>query len=158
MSGHSHDNMAPPGALALAGALVGLSLLLVLGVRFDWLAPSPTAASLRSDAGVAPVAERLLRFSDRSDGAVVVEDAVSATTVAVIGREGSGFIRGVMRGLARERRMHGAGQQPPFRLTAWNDGALSLVDTATGRVIELNGFGPTNRAAFARLLTADGAR
>jgi putative photosynthetic complex assembly protein len=63
----------------------------------------------------------------------------------------------VLRGLARERRQHGIGAEPPFRLTLWANGALSLVDTATGRVIELDGFGQTNRAAFARLLKGPAA-
>jgi putative photosynthetic complex assembly protein len=57
-----------------------------------------------------------------------------------------------MRGLARERRQHSIGAAPPFRLTLWRNGMLSLVDTATGRTVELDGFGPTNRAAFARFL------
>lgn len=152
MSAHSHDNMAPPGALALAGGLVAMSLLLVAAVRLDLVAPSPSPAQERAEAHVALARERLLSFADRADGAVVVTDARTAATVAVIGREGSGFIRGVMRGLARERRMHGQGAAAPFRLTEWRDGALSLTDTATGRTIELAGFGPTNRAAFAVLL------
>ena len=59
-----------------------------------------------------------------------------------------------MRGLARERRMHGIGSEAPFTLTQWRDGELTLTDSATGRSIELNAFGTTNRAAFAALLRA----
>jgi len=95
----------------------------------------------------------MLRFAD-VDGAVVVTNAQNGATVASFGQEGSGFIRGVMRGLARERRMHGHGPQAPFRLTRYVDGQLSLTDMATGRVIELNGFGHTNVAAFNGLLEA----
>lgn len=152
MSSHAHDQMAPPGAIALAGGLVVLSLLLVGAVRLDLVSPAPSAAAERARAQVAPVRERLLTFADRADGAVVVTDMSSGAEVAVIGREGGGFIRGVMRGLARERRMHGLGGAQPFRLTEWSDGELSLTDTGTGRIIELGGFGPTNRAAFAALL------
>ena len=55
-----------------------------------------------------------------------------------------------MRGLARERRSHGFGNDAPFTLTAWRDGELSLTDTATGRSIELTAFGADQpRAAFA---------
>jgi putative photosynthetic complex assembly protein len=68
----------------------------------------------------------------------------------------NGFVRGVLRGLARERRRQEIGQQPPFRLTLWDDGRLSLEDETTGRRIELEAFGPTNLAAFARLLAAKG--
>jgi len=152
MSAGTHGTIAPPAALRLGAGLVGLSLLLVAAVRHDMVDPLPSAAALRAEAGVAVVSERLLRFADRPDGSVVVTDARTGAAVARIGREGSGFIRGVMRGLARERRQHGIGAAPPFRLTLWRNNMLSLVDTATGRTIELDGFGPTNRAAFARFL------
>lgn len=152
MSAHAHDNVLPPGALRLAGALVAATLALVISVQAGLLDRAPTAAELRTEAGVQPLAERMLHFTDRADGAVVVSDARTGAEVAVIGREGGGFIRGVMRGLARERRMHHRGAVAPFRLTQWRDGALSLTDTATGRIIELGSFGPDNRAAFARLL------
>lgn len=157
MSEHSHDNMAPPAAIKAAAVLVLLSLVLVAGVRLGLWQPAPAAAERRAEAQLVPVTERLLHFRDRaSDGNVVVTDATSGQQVAALGREGSGFVRGVMRGLARERRMHDDDRQAPFRLAQWPDGALSLTDTATGRVIELGGFGPDNRAAFARFLISRG--
>ena len=71
---------------------------------------------MRAQANIAPVQSRTLRFVDRADGAVVIADADQRrdrgshrTPV-----EQTGFIRGVMRGLARERRMHGVGERPPF--------------------------------------------
>lgn len=149
---HTHDNLVPPAALKAAAATVLLSVALVASVRVGLLPATPPASELRRAAAIAPRADRLLRFDDRPDGTVHVTDARTSATVAVIGREGSGFIRGVLRGLARERRQHGIGSGPPFRLTLWANSALSLVDTTTGRVIELDGFGTTNRAAFARLL------
>lgn len=152
MSAHSHDRMVPPGALAAAGALVLLSLGLVSAVRLGLVDPSPGATAVRAEAGTRPTAERMLRFEDQADGTVLVSDATAGETVALIGQEGSGFIRGVMRGLARERRMYGAGSETAFRLTMWGNGMLSLTDPVTGRTVELNGFGPDNRAAFARLL------
>jgi putative photosynthetic complex assembly protein len=152
MSAQTQDSIAPPGALRLAAGLILTSLLLVTAVRLDIVPPTATAAERRAEARVAPAAERMLRFADSSDGSVVVTDARTGDAIARIGREGSGFIRGVMRGLARERRQHRIGAAPPFRLTLWRNGMLSLVDTATGRTVELDGFGPTNRAAFARFL------
>jgi putative photosynthetic complex assembly protein len=150
---HSHENMVPAAAVKLAAGFVIGTLLLVTAVRFEWLPQTPSASELRTSAGVQPVAERLLRFAD-VNGAVVVTNARTGETVASFGQQGSGFIRGVMRGLARERRMHGHGPQAPFRLTRYADGQLSLIDMATGRIIELNGFGHTNVAAFNRLLEA----
>ncbi len=153
MSAHSHDNMVPPGALVAAAALVLMSLMLVASVRLGLVDAAPTAAVQRADAGAVPTAERMLRFEDQADGKVRISDARDNSSVALIGQEeGSGFIRGVMRGLARERMMHDAGPEAAFRLTLWPDGALSLEDPVTGRIVELGSFGPDNRAAFARLL------
>ena len=86
-----------------------------------------------------------------------IEDAATGGTAGLVAAGSrSGFIRGVMRGLARDRRMRGIGEAPPFRLTLWRDGELSLLDEATGRAIELSAFGSTNRAAFAALLPHGG--
>lgn len=150
---HSHDNMIPVGAIRLAGLLVAASLVFVVAVRVNLLPASPTAATLRQQAHVAVVGDRQLLFADQN-GFVRVTDAQNGGVVAMIGQQGSGFIRGVMRGLARERRMHGFGGDRPFRLTLYADGELALTDMATGRLIELNGFGGTNRAAFLRLMEA----
>jgi len=148
---HHHDNMVPPAALGLGGLLVIASLVLVTAVKVDLLPASKSAAQLRAEAGIRPVAERMLRFAD-VNGFVQVTDAKTGNTVAMLGQEGSGFIRGVMRGLARERRLHHLGASDPFRLTLYADTQLVLTDTATGRIIELTGFGETNRAAFLALL------
>lgn len=150
--GHSHENMVPTGAIVFAGVLVLSAFAMVASVRSHLLPAAPTQSELRNEKHVPAVAERLLHFADTPDGFVQVTDARSGAVVARIGQEGSGFIRGVMRGLARERRMHHLDASQPFRLTLWGDTSLTLVDTATGRIIELNGFGHTNRGAFYRLL------
>jgi putative photosynthetic complex assembly protein len=77
--------------------------------------------------------------------------------VALLAPGTNGFIRGVLRGLARERRQHNVGAEPPFRLTRWDNGHLSLEDPQTGRRIELGSFGPTNAEAFSRLLARGSA-
>lgn len=150
---HSHANMVPSGAVALATGVVAASVLLVVAVRADWLPASQSPVEKRAAAQLQPVTERLLRFADVG-GNVQVTDARTGAVVGSFGQEGSGFIRGVMRGLARERRMYRVGAEPPFRLALYPDTQLVLTDTATGRVIELGGFGATNRAAFAQLLEA----
>jgi putative photosynthetic complex assembly protein len=57
-----------------------------------------------------------------------------------------------MRGFARWRRREEVGLEPPFLLTRWSDGRLSIEDVATHERIELVAFGQTNFAAFAHLL------
>ena len=137
----------------MAGALVGFALLATVTVRVLHIAPSASPVALRAAEHTTPVASRDLRFVDRADGAVVITDARTGQVAHIVkAGEQTGFIRGVMRGLARDRKMRGIGNAPPFTLTAWHDGQLSLVDTATGRTLELTAFGSTNRAAFAALL------
>ena len=46
----------------------------------------------------------------------------------------SGFVRGTLRGLARERKRMGLGAEQPFVLMGRADGRLTLKDPATGRV------------------------
>jgi len=150
---HDHANMLPRGTLVIAGAMVVFALTATTLVRITGMPPAASPVAERAEQKVAPLAERVLRFSDRADGAVVIDDVLTGRTAAVIAPgEQTGFTRGVMRGLARDRHMRGIGAEPPFRLTAWANGQLSLTDTATGRTIELSSFGATNRATFAALL------
>lgn len=106
----------------------------------------------------AQVDYRDLRFADRTDGAVVVRDAVNGQEIAVLPAGGDGFVRGVVRSLVRDRRGRGLGDETPFRLARTNDGRLVLEDRSTATEITLNAFGPTNVAAFARLLDKGGDR
>ncbi|MCC5885157.1 MAG: hypothetical protein JJT88_01855 [Gammaproteobacteria bacterium] len=95
---------------------------------------------------------RELLFLDRSDGAVVILDYPGGETVDVLSPGTHGFVRGVMRGMARERRSKKVGTEPPYRLSSWSDGRLTLDDPSTGRWVELVAFGPDNFQAFAQLL------
>lgn len=156
---HHHGDMLPRGTLILAGSLLAFALAATSIVRIAGIPPAASPVAMRAAANIAEVETRRLRFVDRADGAVVIIDADRGGTASVIepGQQ-TGFIRGVMRGLARDRRMRGIGNGPPFTLALWQDGQLSLTDSATGRSIELTAFGTANRAAFAALLETKGAR
>jgi putative photosynthetic complex assembly protein len=153
MSTHSHADMLPKGTLITAGALVLFAFTITATMRIAHVPASASPVAMRYANHMVPVASRNLRFIDRADGAVVIQDADKGDNASIIepGQK-TGFIRGVMRGLARERRMSGIGDQPPFNLSLWRDGELSLTDSATGRSIELTAFGSTNRASFLVLL------
>lgn len=149
----THAETLPKGALVTAGALVLFALAATTAVRVAHVAPAASPELVRAAEHARPVASRSLRFVDRADGAVVITDVGTGGVAGMVNPGAtSGFIRGVMRGLARDRHMRGIGEGPPFTLTLWQDGQLSLVDTATGRTLELGAFGNTNRAAFAELL------
>jgi putative photosynthetic complex assembly protein len=96
------------------------------------------------------VGQRKLRFLDAGDKSVRVLDADSGIEVyRVVGE--AGFIRGILRGMARERRRLGKGVAEPFQLSL-DAGLLVLTDLATGQRVELTAFGHTNAGAFARML------
>lgn len=156
---HSHANTVPRPALVMAGLLVAITLALTGLVRTGLLPREAVPAAARAEAGATATASRNLAFADRADGAVVVTDVDRHAVLALLRGEndGGGFVRGVMRGMARERKMHGIGPAAPFTLTRWSDGGLTLRDPATGRAIELGSFGETNRAAFARFLAEPAA-
>ena len=103
------------------------------------------------------VVERTLRFVDRPDGGIAVVDARSGRTLDVMQGE-QGFLRGTLRGMARERRRSGIDDSTPLSLLARADGRLTLVDPATGRRIDLESFGPTNAAVFARWIAPPTAK
>jgi putative photosynthetic complex assembly protein len=101
-----------------------------------------------------PVRSAELRFEDRDDGAVVARDARDDREVAVIEPGSNGFVRGVLRGMFRTRRLESISSREPFRLTEESDGRLVLSDPHSGRAVELRSFGGTNYDAFSTLLAA----
>ena len=60
---------------------------------------------------------------------------------------------GVVTGIGRLRA--GLSREVPFRLTRFDDGSLRLDDSLTGRSVDFGAFGPSNYAAFARLMPAE---
>jgi putative photosynthetic complex assembly protein len=152
MSAIDHEPF-PRGALIAASALVGFSLLATTVVRVARItspAPAATAQPL-------PVASVDLWFNDQADGSIQVRNARTGAAVARIEPGVGGFVRGVMRGLAHDRIRRHIGEAPAFRLSQASNGSLSLEDTATGRVIDLESFGAGNRDSFVQLLHAKGA-
>jgi putative photosynthetic complex assembly protein len=95
-----------------------------------------------------------LRFVDQADGGVAIEDARDRSLIHTVAPGTNGFIRATLRGLTRERIREGIGDGPPFRLTRWSDGTVSLEDSTVGRKIGLDAFGPTNADAFAQLFSS----
>lgn len=142
------QQQVPRGALIAALALIVLSLLAALsGARLG----AGRSASVPAPA----VIERELRFVDRTEGGVAVYDARTDRLARVLLPGEDGFIRGTLRALAHERKRQGIGSEAPFRLSMRADGRLTLDDPTTGRRIDLDAFGPTNMAAFARFLEVE---
>ncbi|MFZ5558084.1 MAG: photosynthetic complex assembly protein PuhC [Pseudomonadota bacterium] len=150
MSDPFADRPFPRGALLGSAALVAVTLITVIAARATGVGttqvPASTAVEIRD-----------LRFEDRRDGSVAVYEGDDRHLLAVLEPGTENFIRGVLRGFARQRKLQHAGPEQPFRLTRWADGRLSLDDPVTGRHVDLEAFGPTNAGAFARLMGGAGA-
>ena len=142
----ARSRLAPGALVAAMVALMGMTLLIV------FLAPREHEAADRMHDTVAR--ERLLRFTDRDDGAVVVTDGATGQPLGVVTGQ-NGFLRVSLTGLVRIRHLNGIGAESPFKLTSYADGRLTLSDPATRKEIELEAFGPTNEAVFGWFLSAD---
>lgn len=129
-------------ALVLLGSLSAVSAVRLSGVEIR----TPDAAA---------VAVRELRFEDRPDGSIAVIDALDGRLVHSVTGE-AGFVRGTLRGLARERKRAGHGPAQAFELIGRADGRLTLRDPVTGTMVDLESFGPLNAAPFAQLMLAQG--
>jgi putative photosynthetic complex assembly protein len=147
MSDPFENQQFPRGVLYGVAALIGFMMVAVVFGRFGGDGGGPTETFNK-----VAIESRSLRFEDRTDGGVTVIDVTEDRLVAVLEPGTNNFIRGVVRGLARDRMLRNIGPRPPFQLTLWDSGALTLEDHSTGRVIDLNAFGATNLAAFAQFL------
>ena len=133
----------PRWVLFWGAGIIAFSLISVGLVRITGNGPDQKAA--------AATVQRSLVFQDQKDGGVRVEDGVTGETLTVLHGE-QGFVRGALRALTRERYSRGIGSSAPFELIARVDGRVTLLDPSTGQRVDLESFGPTNVAEFARFL------
>lgn len=150
MPGTAIEPRTPRRPLIAAGLLVGFSLVVAATARITGL-----GRTTLPDSRI--VAVRELRFLDQADGSVAVVEPADGRMVERLPAGSNGFLRGVLRGLARDRKLAGLDDGPPFRLVRLADGRLSLEDPATGRRVDLGAFGTGNAEAFARLLSLGGS-
>lgn len=130
-------------ALAVT-ALLLLALGAVVASRFSGIGLSTPAPTVR-------VEVREYRFEDRADGSIAILDTAGRLAETVAAGD-NGFLRGAMRGLARERKRAGHGPEQPFQLVIHADGRFTLEDPTTGRTVDLGSFGPANATVFVRLM------
>lgn len=131
----------------VAGVMLAVVLLIAAGGGRRELADSTPSLA-------APRASVQLWFVDRADGGVDVLAADGGRKIAEFAPTTNGFARGVLRSMARARRLSGIDRAPPFVLLERADGGISLHDPQTGRQVSLDAFGPDNRQVFAALLLA----
>jgi putative photosynthetic complex assembly protein len=135
------DFLSPIGKMLIADVIIIVLLLVFINSRDLSTVREPDAS---------PVKVLQLRFEDRPDGSIAVIDYKSGKQIDAVQGE-AGFVRGTLRGLAQERKRRGLDSGPPFELIYRADGRLTLSDTATGRLVDLESFGPTNASTFFKL-------
>ena len=138
------DFLSPVGKMLIADVIIIVLLLVFINSRDLSTVREPDAS---------PIKVLQLRFEDRPDGSIAVIDYKSGKQIDAVQGE-AGFVRGTLRGLAQERKRRGLDSGPPFELIYRADGRLTLSDTATGRLVDLESFGPTNAGTFFRLFNA----
>lgn len=143
MSHPATADSVPRAPLIALGLMLVAALLATAAVRLTGVGATHTTQA-------ASVTVRELAFEDRPDGSIAIVEA--GRQIDAVAPGSNGFLRGTMRGLARERKRQGVGADLPFRLIGHADGRLTLQDPGTGREIDLGSFGPGNAAVFARLL------
>ena len=134
-------------------AIIGAAALMVGTIA---ISASARLSNLAAPAAALPppIASVDVRFEDRPSGALAVINAATGADVIDVPPGTNGFIRGVLRGMFRSRKLESLHDNTPYRLARQADGHLTLDDPETSRHIDLDSFGPTNSEAFASILQA----
>ena len=103
-----------------------------------------------------PAAIRDIIITGAHDTEINITDAQSGELIRHFAPTEGGFVRGSLRALSRMRLVAEQPETLPYRLIRWENGSVSLSDTATGERLYLNAFGPDNAAAYAELLASRG--
>jgi putative photosynthetic complex assembly protein len=138
------DFLSPVAKILFADLIIIVVLLVFINSRDLSKVREPDAS---------PAQVLQLSFEDRPDGSIAVIDYKTKKQIDAVEGE-AGFIRGTLRGLAQERKRRGLDSGPPFELIYRTDGRLTLSDTATGRMVDLESFGPINAGTFFKLFNA----
>lgn len=139
-----HDRPVPKGALIAIASVVVFTILAVGIARLTGF--DPRQATLSPE-----IASLDLRFDEVESGELLVWGPDDTLIERVpVGEDG--FIRGLLRTLHRERRMHGVDLDGPYRLSLREGGYYLLLDPSTDFTVDLRAFGPDNKAALARFM------
>lgn len=158
--GIPENNRTPRTPRTTAGRFPRLPLALGLGLLAFSIAA--TAFGMKTGIGTVlnvesrPQAMRDIVIAGAHDTEITISDARTGEPIITLAPEEGGFVRGSLRALSRMRLMAETPEGLPYRLIRWENGSVSLSDTATGERIYLNAFGPDNAAAYAKLLASRG--
>ncbi|MEM6857452.1 MAG: photosynthetic complex assembly protein PuhC [Pseudomonadota bacterium] len=132
----------------LISASLGLAVFTSLGI-FD---RQGVPEDIRAQDNVMALDTRSIMFNDAADGSVWVSDAVTGEELARFAQGEGGFVRSTARAMVTGRQQHGLGPEVPFELIKWDNEAMTLRDTQTGRSVELAAFGSKTHEVYKDIL------
>lgn len=139
----------PRGVLIAVASLLSFTIIMIAIARL-------TGVMMPQAPVTAEVQGRDIAFLEQLDGSMKVTDAQTGELLQTLPPGSEGFIRGVLRSMARQRKGYDAALSVPFRLARRANGELTLEDPVTGILMDLRAFGETNQAAFAVLIPEQG--
>lgn len=147
MSRNGPERIPRPLLLSIGGlvllTLAGVTAMRLAGVEPSAMPPAEALAEART---------RVLLEEDPGGG-VTVRDPATGAVVTRLEAGKDGFVRGMLRVLARTRMQHRADPAAPVELVRWPGGHLALLDPETGWRAELIGFGADNLEVFAQVMS-----
>jgi len=140
-----HDLSPPKPLLYAIFAMVLITIAIVGTYRLLGLQPDGaiTAEATHS------IEVRLIEHDSGDVDVILVE---TGEVIAAIPEDDSGFLRGMIRSLGRQRTISQVSLEAPYRLSRRKDGTLTLDDPLTDESIALRAYGPDNRKQVATLL------
>lgn len=140
-----HDLSPPKPLLYAIFAMVLITIAIVGTYRLLGLQPDGaiTAEATHS------IQIRLVEHDSGDVDVILVE---TGDVIDAIPEDDSGFLRGMIRSLGRQRTISQIPQDAPYRLSRREDGTLTLDDPQTDESIALRAYGPDNREQMATLL------
>ncbi len=141
-------------AAATLSRLPAFATALVLGGAVICCGIARQAGFATNASSAPPAAAQLVSFSDLPDGSVAVYAAGTTAIVDTIAPRGAAFLRTTVRALDGVRARENISEAAPFKLTSLDNGHLELTDTATGQMIDLEAFGPSNEGQFDQVYQA----
>lgn len=133
-------------------SVIGLSLALTISTNLGYFERQGDPDQLRAERGVVSVDTRSIKFNDDANGDVWVSDAVTGEELGRYPQGDGGFVRATARAMATARQQSGFDATVPFELIAWDNGAMTLRDTQTGRSVELHAFGAKTHEIYEDIL------
>lgn len=139
------ERFAPKAAVRAAIGVAVLSVII-------------TFTSVWLDVGISKKAEltavhtHSIAFQPHESGGVMLVDAPTGKALHLLPAEQSSLLKNKLRANTRQHKMIGVDQSPPMTLRAWDDGSMTLLDPATGRIIDMRFFGSKTFAEFAKVV------